>query len=432
MKSANRAQTAEKVRSFFLAVLFLSIPFSIAGDDFAIIGLYLVTFYLFLTGNEQWQPSVIQTGMAVFLLGAFLAALFSSDILNGLSYARNFWRIGLPFLVFFALRNRRLEFYLRLLLIVSCIIGLYAIIQYFTGLDILRTGKLVVEYQDKVRTNRNFAVAAFSHHLTYGGVSLLLYSLFLPMVLDRKLVFQQRIYFGLGAFFNLAGAILCMGRSIWLALLVSTAIILALRMRVKTLLLVFSSALLIAGTLVVINANTDNSLLKTKLGKRVASYTIEANIARIMMWRAGLEIIADNPVFGLGPRSGDDMQRYYDRFEARENYTFKHRAETGVHNIYIQNWINFGILGLFGYLFWWFSLLKGCVIAFRAQPPAGRGLESLLSGLIGGFSGILFAGIFENNFRDGEVQTTILTLMGIALHLIYLKAKSRPNPSATG
>jgi hypothetical protein len=52
----------------------------------------------------------------------------------------------------------------------------------------------------------------------------------------------------------------------------------------------------------------------------------------------------------------------------------------------------------------------------------------LLAGLFAGFIGIMAAGFFENNFRDGEVQTAILTAMGIALALIHKKRK-RANQS---
>ncbi|MBT4090156.1 MAG: hypothetical protein HOE30_16855, partial [Deltaproteobacteria bacterium] len=59
---------SEDIRSMFLLVLFISIPFSIAGDDFAVIGLYLVTFYRFIKKEESWSSAPIVYGMGVMLL----------------------------------------------------------------------------------------------------------------------------------------------------------------------------------------------------------------------------------------------------------------------------------------------------------------------------------------------------------------------------
>jgi len=40
----------------------------------------------------------------------------------------------------------------------------------------------------------------------------------------------------------------------------------------------------------------------------------------------------------------------------------------------------------------------------------------ILWGSIAGIGGFLSAGIFENNFRDGEVQTAALLLVSLALY----------------
>ena len=124
----------EKSRIFFLYILFLSIPFSIAGDDFAIIGLYLCTIILFIKGREQWIPNRMIIGIGIFLLGAVISSLASDDPLTSFSYFRNFWRLGLPFLVFFALKDESHEPFINLVLIVSVLVALYSTIQFFTGI----------------------------------------------------------------------------------------------------------------------------------------------------------------------------------------------------------------------------------------------------------------------------------------------------------
>ena len=58
--------------------------------------------------------------------------------------------------------------------------------------------------------------------------------------------------------------------------------------------------------------------------------TVQANIDRIMMWQAAVNIIKDYPVFGLGPNSGDEMQLYYFQVAETNKYHFQHRASTTV------------------------------------------------------------------------------------------------------
>jgi hypothetical protein len=41
-----------------------------------------------------------------------------------------------------------------------------------------------------------------------------------------------------------------------------------------------------------------------------------------------------------------------------------------------------------------------------------------------GAAGLMVAGVFENNFRDGEVQTCLLMLMGLSLRQMH-KSKKR-------
>jgi len=47
-----------------------------------------------------------------------------------------------------------------------------------------------------------------------------------------------------------------------------------------------------------------------------------------------------------------------------------------------------------------------------------------LIGTLAGMGGSMVAGIFENNFRDGEAQSTIFVLMGLAIALTVKLKKS--------
>ncbi len=362
----------------------------------------------------------MQYGVLVLLIGALIATLLSNDIISGFKYFRSFWRFGLPFLVFLALKNRQTLPYLRVILVVSTLIAIYACIQSFTGLDLLRSPDLQKQYLPYGKLWN--AVGAFSHHLTYGGVTLILFSLFTPPVFDKTLSRQDRLLFAIGAICNSFALLFTLGRSIWMGAIAAIAIMVLVKSRIKYLILVACLAIVSYAIYTQVNPVIKNRFFeKNTIGHRISSINMQANKDRLMMWQTALNIIKDHPVLGLGPGNSKEKQKYYNELAKQKNHKFLHSAEVGVHNIYLQNWVDFGLVGILGYLFWWLILLFEILLAIKTVSPAPKGIDSILTGLLAGFIGIMIAGIFENNFRDGEVQTAIFTAMGIALALIYQK-----------
>lgn len=363
-------------------------------------------------------------GMAVLISGAILSSLLSDKPMVSFSYFRNFWRLGLPFLVFFSLKKRDHQRFIYILMFVSSIVGIYATLQFFTGLDYFRSESLRNEYIPSGKTWQ--AVGFFSHHLTYGGVSLLLFTLFVPSVMDRDLPWKRRLLFVVASICNLLGVLFSMGRSIWLGLIAGLGIIFLLKLKLKGYIAIL--ILLSIGFGIYSQVSDDSKrwfYRETTIGRRIGSFTAKANIDRLLMWKATLNAIRDNPILGFGPKRAELLQPYYDKIAKKEKHTFQHPASVGVHNIYLQNWIDFGIVGLIGYLAWWLILIGEIIHVLKKYPDNRDNTKSLLTGICAGLIAIMIAGIFENNFRDGEVQTVILTLMGLSLALMY-KIKTNP------
>ncbi len=217
-----------------------------------------------------------------------------------------------------------------------------------------------------------------------------------------------------------------MGRSIWLGLIAAVVVMVLLQLRIKQLFLFFVVVVIGIGTFTLTDSTIKDELFyNSAIGKRISTYTVKANMDRIMMWTAAVDIIKDYPLLGLGSNSGEKMQQYYLKLVKTKGHRFQHHSSVGVHNIYLQNWVDFGLLGLLGYLIWWLALLWKSVSSIYKVSMADTALNSLLIGISAGLVGVMVSGFFENNFRDGEVQTTILTLMGVSLAVIYKKKEGK-------
>lgn len=412
------ALRTEKIQNFFLFILFISMPFSVAGDDLAVIGLYLVMGYLLFKKKVSIPKHFFLYGVGILVLAAIISSLFSDAPATSFGYFRKFWRFGLPLIIVIILKKQPPQKYLNVLIVISIIVGLYAIIQAFTGLDVLRSAKLQGEYHKFGSMWQS--VGVFSHHLTFGGVYLLLFSLFTPPVFNKNFSGKERCLYTAGSAITLLALVLTLGRSTWLGAVLSIAIILCFSLNKKIVvggLVIFA----IAATAFFMNLKElqNTSEQTSPILRRLASaFSVQQNRDRIFMWQAGIETIADNPVLGIGARMGKKMQPYYDKVARQQNHRFQHKATTGVHNIYLQTWINFGIFGLFGYLIWWLSIIIHIIFRLAKTSVYTSRENGWLLGLLAGFTGSMAAGFFENNFRDAEVQVVILTFMGLAVFLL--------------
>lgn len=409
----------ERLRNFFLVVLFISIPLSVAGDDFAVLGLYLTSLSLFYARREKWHNFLILIGFITYFAGFLLGLVFTDNLSDHYNLLRSFWRMGLPFALFYSLKDIRFYRYINLLVFFTILIGIYALIQFFTGLDILRSHKLQSEYHSLYGVW--FALGAFSHHLTFGGVMLVIFSLIAPLAFCRSFQVKLRLYYLLGALTGFLSLIATMGRSNWLGAMASCFTIYLFLVGRKIALISVILVLIAGGALIMSQSKlSDKPLMDSPIFNRIADgFSISHNYDRLMMWYAAIRIIKDSPVFGAGPGNAVKMRPYYQTIEKENKHLFQHDPGVGVHNIYLQTWVEYGLLGLIGFLSIWGIYFTQIILALLRNSRLSQSERLLLIGNFSGMIGICVAGLFENNFRDAEVQVAILTSVGITLVLIY-------------
>ena len=416
MHLLNYFRSIENWIIIFLYLLFFSAPISIATGETAIIGLYLVTLIIFYTKNERWKKSILIYGMILFLFGAFISALVSNDLIKSFLYFKKFWRFALPFVLPVVLAGRDINKFLKVLFLVSLVISVLAIVQYFTGLGYYRSfDDPYPKYGDVWH-----ALGTFSFHLTFGGVYLIIFPICISPCLSRQFSTAERIYYGIAGMLIGLAAFLSLGRSIWLGGIVSFCVLFILK-KPK-----FGSFFPLAILLIcfyLISAGVNHikmfKIADTSLGKRfISSINVSTNLDRIYMWKAGLRTISDHFIFGIGPGMNHEMKEVYEQIERETGHKFQHEPSTGVHNIYLQIWINFGILGLLGYLLLWIGFIVAGFYTLKRNLVKDHKNAVFLLGILAGLTGSMAAGFFENNFFDGEVQIVIFLFMGTGVALI--------------
>jgi O-antigen ligase len=138
----------------------------------------------------------------------------------------------------------------------------------------------------------------------------------------------------------------------------------------------------------------------------------ESNLDRIRMVQAGVEIIRDYPLFGVGPANIKQIYPLY-RMHDAPRYRVPH-----LHNNVVQIWAERGVVALVAYALLLFFFVRECV---RAWPgPARRWAQAGIAVA----AALTCAGMFEFNFGDTEVFYLMLDVF--ALVIVSIEAEVVP------
>ena len=120
--------------------------------------------------------------------------------------------------------------------------------------------------------------------------------------------------------------------------------------------------------------------------------------SRILIWRAALDIIADNPVLGVGPGTFEEAHRHY------QQYVAWHAGALWIdtHNSFLRVWSETGTIGLVAFLGIFVVTFREGVRAIRAlgRVGLGRGVDAqMVSAALAGLAAFLVSNVF-NTFKD--------------------------------
>ena len=164
------------------------------------------------------------------------------------------------------------------------------------------------------------------------------------------------------------------------------------------------------------------ALLPMSLFTRVASTfntKQSSNLDRIRMVQAGVEIIRDHPLLGVGPGNIKEIYPLYRRHDA-PRLKIPH-----LHNNLVQLWAERGVLAPIAYLLLLGLLLRECWKGWTG--PASKWAEIGVAVTIA----LFIAGLFEFNFGDTEVLWVLLDIYALVISFLSRNLSADVSVTAT-
>ena len=339
---------------------------------------------------------------------AFYLLVFSVSVVTSYHFRQSLWELRafiglttLPMAMILVRGEHRVRLVYDLLIWVAGAMALYGIVQYF-----------FLEYGDL----QHRIPGPFGHYMTYSGVLLLGGCLAIGRLmtvtgsrrsLDRLILAIVLVALGL-----------TLTRSAWLAAFVVLTI--AFFMRFRRWLWAYATAVVLVLVLTAGLAPQHWARITS-----IVSLQDVSNYDRICMAEAGLHMISDRPLFGIGPGM---VQEYYPIYR----HPTAHRTDVKhLHNTLLHLAAERGLLSVAAYLWLMVAVFVSASRGYREEGGLRGGRADLYLGVLLSLIALNVAGIFEANWRDTEIQRWTLFLLAVPI-CIKLRPDEDPVDSESG
>jgi O-antigen ligase len=388
-------------RPFFgaLGVVVFFSTFSIAGTQTAL-GAAAVLWAAFVLRGRLPAPrrTPLDLPILLFALACLISALASAEPVASLEGSKNLLLAGAIYLFAYGISTRAAGRRLFAVLLISgAASSLFGVAVFALGRGEGTLG----------RTPGTFSTA-----MTFGGITLVLSSLFAAVAAGAGIDRRARVAAGAAAVASLAALFFSFTRSSWLGMVVAGAVVLSLLRR--RWLVPFAASLVLFAF-----------LLPAPYRARVESIWNPAhrtNVQRVELARGGWSIFKEHPLLGVGTR--DLAGLYREHMPPGTVHVHGH-----MHNIFLQVAVQTGVVGLaaFAYLLVSFFVLVAGNLKLDLPPPE----RAFAAGSLAALAGFVVNGLFEWNFGDAEVVTMIYVVVGAnaALRRMHPLAHGGRRPS---
>lgn len=244
----------------------------------------------------------------------------------------------------------------------------------------------------------------YSIYMTLAGVLALVLTLTLPRLAHLRPRSAAIVAWLVGA----TAFALTFVRGAWVGCAAGVAVLAAtLRGQVR----VFAGVLVVAALLFAVPG-----VLKRAM--TVADVTDPTARERVAMWSAGVALVREHPVMGVGP---GQVKRLYPAYAPP--YAVR-RHTSHVHNAPLQIAVERGLVGLALWLWIFGAFFVGAGRIWRRLSADAVEDRALVAGCMAAIAAFLVGGLFEYNFGDTEVLLVATSVM--ALPFVIDRDRSTP------
>jgi len=137
-----------------------------------------------------------------------------------------------------------------------------------------------------------------------------------------------------------------------------------------------------------------------------------SNANRFALWKAGIKIFKDYPIFGVGDIDLADYYRQYKR-------PFDKEIQGHLHNNFFHVLATLGLFGLLAVLYLFYKVIKIDINIYKTIKDKPF-ISSYALGALAAFFGFIVSGLTELNFWDHEITTLIWFTFG--LNIAFFKS----------
>jgi O-antigen ligase len=285
-------------------------------------------------------------------------------------------------------QKNKIEKIFKSLFIVSTLVGIYTLIQVFTGIDIFRPGPYMEIIPGEIVFWR--AKGFFRNTMTYSYSIGMLFCFLVPFYfwVIRKTTSGWKLHLWNLTIIIIGSSLLfTFTRGLWISLSLALTVM-ALRVDKKLCAkFIFGLALFFTSAYILSNQVRDkvNSIVSTKNA---------SNFQRLDVWAANWEMFKDNPVLGVGfSRNDDELPKYYEKVKPRKKFIGH------AHNNYLQVLAGNGALGFLFYVLMMWGFARIFLVKIGDLDPLKK---SLVVGAIGAQLVFHIGGLTESTFIDNE------------------------------
>ncbi len=376
--SSGALSSSRSVRIATLAYLAHILCEGWIGSSEGFLGIALIAAIVALVRRELTVPfHLLYLPLGLYVAASLASALASPDPLHGLNEALDWFHLlAFPLAIALYASVRGLP---------RLAIGAFTILAFFqSSLGLAQYAFLGYDALERRITGTT------AHVMTFSGIVLPLSLLFISLTFSRS---GKAVHWAAAALTSAALA-LTFTRGAWIGWGAGVLTIVALR-RIR-----------LVPWLVPIGLLALTFSPEPIFARFVSSFDLRQTsvLDRIRMAEAGVEMIRDRPLFGVGPGNVKEVYPLYRKDDA-PRFTVPH-----LHSNPVQIWAERGVLALVAW-----GLLIALFLREALRLRREGGAAPWLDGGIAAAVALTVAGLFEFNFGDTEVLLTMLDVWAVTL-----------------